>query len=78
MLLQIARAPSFSWLRTRPPGFPGGSVVKESTRDIKDAGAVGLIPGGAGRGEDPLEEGVATRPSIPAWRIPRTEEPGEL
>ena len=25
--------------------------------------------------EDPLEEGMATHPSIPAWRIPWTEEP---
>ena len=29
-------------------------------------------------GEDPLEEGVATHPSILAWRIPRTEEPFRL
>ena len=28
--------------------------------------------------EDPLEEGMATHSSILAWRIPRTEEPGEL
>ena len=28
--------------------------------------------------EDPLEEGMATRSSILAWRIPRTEEPGGL
>ena len=26
--------------------------------------------------EDTLEEGMATHSSIPAWRIPRTEEPG--
>ena len=26
--------------------------------------------------EDPLEEGMATHSSIPAWRIPWTEEPG--
>ena len=26
--------------------------------------------------EDPLEEGMAARSSIPAWRIPWTEEPG--
>ena len=26
--------------------------------------------------EDPLETGKATHSSIPAWRIPRTEEPG--
>ena len=28
--------------------------------------------------EDPLEKGMATNPSILAWRIPRTEEPGGL
>ena len=27
--------------------------------------------------EDPLEEGTATLSSILAWRIPRTEEPGD-
>ena len=27
-------------------------------------------------GEDPLEEGMATPSSIPAWRIPWTEETG--
>ena len=29
-------------------------------------------------GEDPLEKGTATHPSILAWRIPWTEEPGGL
>ena len=28
--------------------------------------------------EDPLEEGMATRSSILAWRIPWAEEPGGL
>ena len=28
--------------------------------------------------EDSLEEGMATHSSIPAWRIPWTEEPGRL
>ena len=28
--------------------------------------------------EDPLEEEMATHPSILAWRIPWTEEPGRL
>ena len=28
--------------------------------------------------EDPLELGMATHPSIFAWRIPWTEEPGGL
>ena len=26
--------------------------------------------------KDPLEEGMATHPSLLAWRIPWTEEPG--
>ena len=29
-------------------------------------------------GEDPLEKGMAIHPSILAWRIPWTEEPGRL
>ena len=29
-------------------------------------------------GEDPLEEGMPTHSSNLAWRIPWTEEPGEL
>ena len=28
--------------------------------------------------EDPLEKGMAIHSSIPAWRIPWTEEPGRL
>ena len=28
--------------------------------------------------EDPLEEGMATHSSIPAWRVPWTEEPDRL
>ena len=28
--------------------------------------------------EDPLEKGMATHSSILAWRIPQTEDPGEL
>ena len=35
--------------------------------DIRDVGQ-----------EDPLKEGMTTHSSILAWRIPQTEEPGEL
>ena len=28
--------------------------------------------------EDPLEKGIATHSSTPAWKIPCTEEPGRL
>ena len=45
--------------------------VKESTCN---AGDMVSIPGW----EDPLEEGMATYSSIPAWKIPWTEEPGRL
>ena len=52
-------------------GFPIGSVVKnlpvmQETR----------VPS-LGR-EDPLEKEMATHPSILAWKIPLTEEPGGL
>ena len=49
-------------------------VVKNpaaSTGDTRDAD---LIPG-SGRSPG---EGMATHPSILAWRVPRTEEPGRL
>ena len=49
--------------------FPGGSVGKESACS---AGDLGAIPG---FGKIPLEEGMATHPSILSWRIPGTEEP---
>ena len=52
-------------------GFPSGSVVKnlpvmQETR----------VPS-LGR-EDPLEKEMATHPSILAWKIPWSEEPGKL
>ena len=52
-------------------GFPGGSDGKES------AGSTGDRVWSLGQ-EDPLEKGMATHSSIPAWRIPWTEEPGRL
>ena len=50
---------------------PGGSLVKnlpamQETR-VQSLGQ-----------EDPLEKGMAIHSSILAWRIPQTEEPGEL
>ena len=50
-------------------GFPGGSDGKESTCSVGDTG---LIPG-SGRS---LGEDMGNLPSILAWRIPWTEEPG--
>ena len=49
-------------------------MVKNSLAIAGDPGDVGLIP----ESEDPLEEEVATHSSILAWKIPWTEEPGEL
>ena len=52
-------------------GFPGGSVGKESICNAGDmVQSLGL--------EDPLGEGLATQSTILTWRIPRTEDPGEL
>ena len=56
-----------------PPivGFPGGAVVKDLPAN---AGDVGSTPGQ----KDPLEKGMAARPSILVWRSPWTEDPGRL
>ena len=56
-------------------GFPGSSVVKNLPAHAGALGDVGLIPGS---GRYPLEEEMATHSSVLAWRIPWTEEPGEL
>ena len=52
-------------------GFPGGSEGKELACNAGDLGStLGW--------EDPLEKGMITDPSVPAWEIPWTEEPGRL
>ena len=53
-------------------GFPDGSVIKNPPANTGDAGL--LIPGL----EVALEKEMATHSSIPAWKIPWTEEPGGL
>ena len=52
-------------------GFPGGTEGKESACNAGD-------PGSIPRQGDPLEKGMATNSCILAWRIPWTEEPGQL
>ena len=52
-------------------GFPGGSVVT-------DLPAVQETRVGSLGQEVPLEKEMAAHSSSPAWRIPRTEEPGRL
>ena len=57
-------------------GFPRGASGKEPTcqcRRFKGHEWVRSLGW-----EDPLKEGRSTHPSILAWRIPRTEEPGGL
>ena len=51
--------------------FPGGSAVEKPP-------AVQEMQVGSLGQEDPLEEGMATHSSLLAWRIPWTEEPGQL
>ena len=48
-------------------------AVKNPSANSGDVRDVCLIPG-----EDPLEEDMAIRSSVLAWRIPWTEDPGEL
>ena len=48
----------------------GGSVVKNQPANAGDAG----LTSGSGR----FSGGEGTHSSIPAWEIPRTEEPGGL
>ena len=49
-------------------GFPGGSVAKNLLA-VQEMQVQSL------NWEDPLEKGMATLSSIPAWEIPWTEEP---
>ena len=55
-------------------GFPGGSEVKNPPASAGDTRDMGLILGQ----EDLLEEEMATHFSVPAWKIPWTEETGRL
>ena len=52
-------------------GFPGGSVVNNLPA-IQETRIQSLS------WEDPLEKEMAIYSNIPAWEIPRTEEPGRL
>ena len=52
-------------------GFCGGSAVKNPPANAGDAVTILWLERSPG-------EGMATHSSIPAWRIPRTEEPSGL
>ena len=51
-------------------GFPNGTSGKEPTYQCRRCKETWV------RSLGPLEEGMATPSSIPAWRISWTEEPG--
>ena len=52
-------------------------MAKNTPASAGDISELGLIVQPLGW-EDPLEEGMTTHPSVLAWRIPWTEEPGGL
>ena len=52
-------------------------MVKNPPGKAGDAGAA-IDPGSILDWEAPLEEEMAIHSSIPAWKIPRTEESGRL
>ena len=54
-------------------GFPGGADGREPACQCRRHKRQIQSPGQ----EDPLEKGMGAHASIPAWRIPWTEEPGE-
>ena len=56
-------------------GFPGGISGKEPNCQCRRLKRLRFTPWVR---KIPLQEGVATHPSILAWRIPWTEEPGGL
>ena len=62
------------WLNILLSPFPSGSAVKNlpAMQELQETWLWSLGQ------EDPLEEEMATHSSILAWRIPWTEEPGEL
>ena len=55
-------------------GFPAGAMVKNPPARAGGIRGLGSVPGLGSS----LEEGMAIHPSVLAWRIPWTEEPGEL
>ena len=70
----LLRFPRESNIREVSQGISSGGwvalVVKNPPANAGDARDAGSVPGQ----EDPLEEGMATRSSVLAWRIPRIED----
>ena len=55
--------------------FTGASLVAQTVKNLPMMQKIWVQSLGR---EDPLEKGMAIHYSILAWRIPWTEEPGEL
>ena len=64
----------FWWWLYSAMGFSDGSAGKETTCPAEDSRDVGLTP----VSRWPLQERMPTHSSILCWRIPWTEEPGEV
>ena len=58
--------------------LPGGLQVALVAENLPANAGDGRDTGSSLGWKDPLEESMATRSSILAWRIPWTEEPGGL
>ena len=58
-----------------PRHAQGASPVAQAVKNLPAVRETGIQFLGW---EDPLEEGMATHSSIPAWRMPQTEEPDGL
>ena len=55
--------------------FIGASLVAQTVKNLSAMQEIWVPLLG---GEDPLEKGMATHPSILSWRIPWTQKPGGL
>ena len=58
-----------------PPNLEGASLVAQTEKNLPAMQETWVRSLGW---EDPIEKGIATHSSIPAWRIQWTEEPGGL
>ena len=58
-----------------PPNLEGASLVAQTEKNLLAMQETWVRSLGW---EDPIEKGIATHSSIPAWRIQWTEEPGGL
>ena len=64
--------------KTQWPIYPANKFPSLVGRMVKNLPTMRETWGRSLGQEDPLEKGMATHSSILAWRIPWTEEPGEL